>query len=104
MKLLFAAAGIQHLSIERPQRGSSASGSGSSGGSSGAGSTGPEFLTASAVKLVLRNDTAPHFGALKELVYVYREGEQAAALFLESQACAACRRVQQCMLPLLGTR
>ena len=63
VKLLFAAAGIQHLSIERPHKGS-----GSTGGSSSSSSKAPEFLTASAVNLVLRNDTQPHLGALKELV------------------------------------
>lgn len=69
VKLLFAAAAIQHLSVERPPR--------REGGSDGKGAAaaGPEYLTAAHVRLVLRNDSAPHLGALKELVYVYREGE-----------------------------
>lgn len=84
VKLLFAAAGIQHLSVERPHKGS---------GGGGSTSKGPEFLTASAVKLVLRNDTYPHVGALKELVYVYREGERCsvarpAPLVADSRCCA----------------
>lgn len=71
VKLLFAAAGIQHLSMERPARGA-AGGGGRAGNATGA--LPPDFLTAAHVRVVLRNDTEPHLGALKELVYVYREG------------------------------
>jgi hypothetical protein len=67
VKLLYAAAGIQHLSLERSSNSSSAAAAGQ-----------PEFLTAASVRLVLHNDTVPHQGALKELIYVYREGEGAA--------------------------
>jgi hypothetical protein len=63
VKLLYSAAAIQHLSIER------------SNGSAPQGSGQPEYLTAASVKLVLRNDTMPHQGAIRELIYVYREGE-----------------------------
>ncbi|KAI3429526.1 hypothetical protein D9Q98_005614 [Chlorella vulgaris] len=69
VKLLYAAAGIQHLSLER-----SSNSSGSSGSSTAAAGQ-PEFLTAASVRLVLHNDTVPHQGALKELIYVYREGD-----------------------------
>ena len=87
VKLLYAAAGIQHLSMARP----TARAAGSEGGTRAAaaptdgsasaspsGASGNEtkqdHLTAASVKLVLYNDTVPHQGALKELVYVYREG------------------------------
>ena len=61
VKLLYAAAGIQHLSVERVNASAPAAAQ-------------PDYLTAASVRLVLRNDTLPHQGALKELVYVYREG------------------------------
>ena len=104
VKLLFAAAGIQHLSIERPHKGG-----GSSGGGSSSSSKAPEFLTASAVKLVLRNDTRPHLGALQELVYVYREGEGQAESVLSCGSmpaasvkcrCVCCRQLEaHCLMP-----
>lgn len=85
VKLLFAAAGIQHLSMERPaakaakpgsQAGADGSASGASRGSGKAGGSagGPEFQTAAAVRLELRADRAPLLAPLKELVFAYREG------------------------------
>lgn len=95
VKLLYAAAGIQHLSLER-----SSNSSGSSGSSTAAAGQ-PEFLTAASVRLVLHNDTVPHQGALKELIYVYREGEGAA----QASASAPVNRagIIRCwVFPLFG--
>lgn len=88
VKLLYSAAGIQHLSMTRPQLGQQAQGPGAGTPPGGQGQpAAPEFLTAAAVRLELRNDSTPHLGALKELVYVYREG----ALPCRSPGAAAGR-------------
>ncbi|KAL4449404.1 hypothetical protein ABPG77_007048 [Micractinium sp. CCAP 211/92] len=71
VKLLYSAAGIQHLSMARTPPAPPAPGAPGAPGQSAV----PGFLTAAAVRLELRNDTTPHLGALKELVYVYREGD-----------------------------
>ncbi|KAL4427757.1 hypothetical protein ABPG75_001846 [Micractinium tetrahymenae] len=80
VRLLYSAAGIQHLSMARPQQAqqaqqaAAADGAGAQQGDKGKAAA-PEFLTAASVRLELRNDTVPHLGALKELIYVYREGD-----------------------------
>eukprot|EP00887_Chlorella_sp_A99_P003160 scaffold9.g3160.t1 len=94
VSLLYAAAGIEHLSMGGP-RGRNATGAGAAaalasagietakaadgGGGRGRGpAAGPlEGLTAASVQLVLRNESDVHLGALKELVFVYREGDGA---------------------------
>lgn len=75
VKLLYAAAGILQLSMERPTARAAATEAAGNATAAGAGGAAHEFLAASAVKLVLRNDTAPHQGALKELIYIFREGD-----------------------------
>lgn len=74
VKLLYSAAGIQHLSMARTPAPPAPGVPGARGQTAV-----PGFLTAAAVRLELRNDTTPHLGALKELVYVYREGALAAS-------------------------
>jgi hypothetical protein len=107
-KLLYSAAGIQHLSLVRPTAApakaggpsaSSSSGSSSSAGSGGAALEGG-FLTAANVNLVLRNDTPPHLGAIKELVYVYREGGWVGGVGGRVDGCTQWTEASGCLVPM----
>lgn len=88
VKLLYSAAGIQHLSMSRAPPAPPAQDPGVQRGGQGRAAA-PDFLTAAAVRLELRNDSTPHLGALKELVYVYREGAPAHTL-LPACCCRWC--------------
>ena len=79
MKLLYLAAGIQHLSMEKRAPAATAPAATKRDRRQQQREQQQDqrrqHLTADAVKLVLREGAVPHQGALKELVYVFRDGE-----------------------------
>ena len=81
VKLLYLAAGIQHLSMEKraPAVPTAATAAATKRDrrqqQQQQQDQKHQHLTADAVKLVLREGAVPHQGALKELVYVFRDGE-----------------------------
>lgn len=73
VELLYAAAGIEHLSIGKPNRTDSATIDSGEEPDRAAGQGG--YLTAADVKVRWRNGSIQHEGAVRELIFVFREGE-----------------------------
>lgn len=75
VQYLYASAGIEHLSLERPNLKSTSTEKASLGEVARSGKDDDQFLTAANVKLQWRNGSIQHLPAVRELIYVFREGD-----------------------------
>lgn len=65
VEMLYAAAGIEQLSIEKRPKANASEVAGDADG----------FLTADDVQIRWLNETVHHVGAVRELIYIFREGK-----------------------------